>query len=235
MTVPHEPDYSDIARFSLATADGPITCVTYASHADQYGYPILGIGPLQTQQQVRLEFAERRQPLIGRMSKLVERERFLVAFDIRPSAETFKVVACALTGLARRIRNPERIRKSAREANRQIKAAAAVLPAPGVLFLFQSGWDVPDDRVVGSAFFGDLTVVFGRDGDSDNDLTFGCNGIWSERANRSTSGALLFRNLGEPTLFHNPWAHHPLPRGIFKCPEWVAIGDQYKRMTNQDR
>ncbi len=85
--------------------------------------------------------------------------------------------------------------------------------------------DVPEDMMIVSALYGDLTYTFPQGRSNDGRLAFTDNGIWTRQKNRTTSALGYVRNEAQPLIVHNLWAYRQLPRGLFHTKEVFAKED----------
>lgn len=160
-------------------------------------------------------------------------DAFLVALDIHPSADAFRVLSVTHAGGARLSTVQKRLRKALRKANRQFKSALEVVPGPTLTALGDTG-QVPDtidgDDIL-AALFGDLTVPFAIGDEEVPPPFYGQNGIWHSQQHTSTSAVCWVRD-GRPVLtVHNPWADAPLPKGLLPGEE-LEVDDEDGRFRS---
>jgi hypothetical protein len=217
--LPKEADRKQFVRFSLSTRDDKVA--EFHSHVSTTGLYALpsGMYPEPDSQVIELKFSSGRTKKAPAHTVLEASDDFRVAIAIHPSEGAFEIVSAMPTGAARRLNNVARIREAVRDANEQVKNANAYKAAPSITLIFQDGLDVPEDTVIKSALYGDLTYVAPKDDPASGSLVLEGDGAWNSTKNRTTSAVMYVRNGGEPMIVHNYWAERPLPAGLFSCKE----------------
>ena len=208
--VPCDPDYSKRVIIAVNTARSSELLFCVASRSDRYGRPhgdeeitwrsvatIEGDGGARSEDPSRLGLYE---------------DDFAVGLALSRSESPFKVHGIAPTGPARMVTTTQTVRAAAKKANSQFKSACNVRPAPCLLIVLQSGLFVQEPLEFASVFYGDLQYSFSRTRLKDGPLSFGRNGIWTPDTNRTTSGAALIPEDGQPILVRKPVCHHPHSR-----------------------
>jgi hypothetical protein len=221
--VPRDPDRSKFVRFSISTKDqSKVEFHSCVSLSGKYGTPN-GMTPEPYEQMTRLRFSsgEEKEVLAGSVVKATD--DFQVAIVIEPAEAPFQVLTAMLTGSARRLKIPERIRATVKEANDQFKNGLEYKAAPCLLLILQEGLDVPDEVVIKSALYGNLKYSFPKGSPYAGRMILDRNGAWTRDQNRTTSAVMHIRNGGEPLVVHNYWAHRPLRAGLLACREIAAL------------
>jgi hypothetical protein len=179
--------------------------------------------PEPYEQMTRLRFSSGKESTIPAREVVKWSDDFSVAVVIYPDDDSFKVLTAMLTGAARRLKNPERIRGDVSDANEQLKNGTKYKSAPGLVLIYHDGLDVPDEAVIKSGLYGNLKYTARKSSPSKGKLILDGDGAWNREKNRTTSAVAYVRNDGEPLLIHNYWAHRPLRAGVFQCKEVAAL------------
>lgn len=222
IVIPAEPDYGRRISFSVSTRKGPIWLVSCKAKDERYGYPFY-LKPDPWDQIV--EVVSDDGPTYSKnLDSLADQKRYRLAVQIHPDPKAFHITACFPSGPAKRLTNVKRIRKDIGNSRSKLKNGIRYREAPGVVFVFQEGIFVPDDQVIFSALFGDLTFVFPPGDLSAGHPAFGRNSVWGPKQSRTISALTYFRCFasgGLPCTIHNPHALRPVPHGIFGGREWI--------------
>jgi hypothetical protein len=223
--VPDDPIQGEFVRFSVSTKDcAKVEIHSCVSSTGRYEHPH-DILPEPYDQKTRLQFSFGEEMEVFARNALALRDNFRVAAEVSPDDRPFRFIATAPTGLAKKSRNPERIREAVAEANNQFKNAVKYREVPCLLMIFHDGLDVPDERIIISALYGDLKYSFSPERFEDGKLIVDRNGAWNPHKNRTTSALMYVRNGAPPLVIHNHWAERPFPPGIFLCKEIVPLDD----------
>ncbi len=190
------------------------------------------MSPEPYDQVTQLRFSSGKTKDVRARNTMTLKDDFRVAIVLQPDNRPFHLLATTATGMAKTLKNPERIRDAVAEANRQLKNAIKYKIAPCLLMIFHGGIDVPEEEVITSALYGDLKYTFPRDKFDEGKLLLDGNGAWNVNKNRTTSALMYVRNKAEPIIVHNYWAHRPFPPGIFLCKEIAALANGTFRETD---
>lgn len=234
--VPDDPIHSEFVRFTVSTEDYVrVEIHSCVSRTGRYEHPH-GILPEPYDQKTRLQFSSGKEEEFFARDVLTLTDNFRGAAEVSRDERPFRFIATAPTGLAKKSRNPERIREAVAEANSQFKNAIKYREAPCLLTIFHDGLDVPEERMIVSALYGDLKYSFSPERFEDGKLIVDRNGAWNPHKNRTTSAVMYVRNGGSPVVIHNYWADRPFPRGIFRCKEIVPLDDgTFQDIENQPK
>jgi hypothetical protein len=223
--VPRDPDYGEFVKFSLAIKDHlTVEIHSCAAGTGKYGIP-MDMRPDPTDQTTLLRFSSGGEDKIATDDFLRWNDGFRAAVVACPDPAPFEVMAMMQTGGLRRLKNPERIRNALKDANDQLKNGLRYKGCPCLLMIFHDGLDVPDNVIVKSALYGNLTYVFPKGNAEASTLTLASDGAWNPDKHRATSAVMYVRNGAPPVIIHNYWALHPFPQGVFHCKEIVALDD----------
>lgn len=220
--VPNDANCQNFVRFTILAKDGLSaefhTCV---STTGKYGCPFqLSPKPPSQTTQMRFSSGEEKSALVTNVLKWSD--DFRAAIVAWSDDKPFSLIATTSTGMARKIRTPERIREVLADANGQFRNAVSYRSAPTLLMLFHDGIDVPrDDEIVKSALYGDLKYSFAPNDFENGKLILQGNGAWNAGKNRTTSAVMYVRNGGTPLIVHNHWARLQFPRNVFSYKEII--------------
>lgn len=224
--IPSDAERSKFVRFSISTKDyAKVEFHSCVSSSGKYGTPE-GMFPEPYDQTTCFRFSSgvEIEVLAGNVTKRTD--DFRVAIVVYPGDAPFEILTAMLTGAARRLKNPERIRNAVKDANDQLKNATKYKRAPCVVLIFHDGLDVPDEIIIKSALYGNLKYAFMKGNPSDGRLILDRDGAWTPDQNRTTSAIVYIRNDSEPLVIHNYWAHRPLRAGVFACKEVLALSNR---------
>lgn len=217
--VPMNPNRHEFVRFAFSTrTHGTVEYHSCTSRSSIYGSPD-GVYPHPYDQQITQFFSTGAKKILDAHLAVEPAQPFLVAIVAQKHSEDFSLMAAAPAGSAKRLKNPERIREVLSDANDQFKNGLRYKTAPCLLAIFHEGLDVPDDTIIKSALYGDLTFSFPPNNPGNGKLILDKDGAWNSEKNRTTSALLYVRNDSEPLIIHNYWAHRPFPPGLFACKE----------------
>ena len=122
-------------------------------------------------------------------------------------------MATTQTGKLTRLKNPERIRNAAKDANEQFENGLKYKEGPCLLMIFHHGLDVPDEMIIKSALYGDLKYVFPVGSARAAKLQLDGHGAFNPERRRETSAVMYVRNRGRPLIVHNRWGASPFSNG----------------------
>jgi hypothetical protein len=221
--IPKDPNRSEFVRFSISTKDhAKVEFHSCMSRTGKYETPN-GMVPEPYDQMTRLRFSSGNESSIPAREVVKWSDDFSVAIVIYPDDDPFKVLTAMLTGAARRLKNPERIRGDVSDANEQLKNGIKYKSAPGLLLIYHDGLDVPDDMIIKSGLYGNLKYTAPKRSPSKGKLILDGDGAWNREKNRTTSAVAYIRNDGVPLLIHNYWAYRALRAGVLRCREVAAL------------
>jgi hypothetical protein len=129
------------------------------------------------------------------------------------------VLTAMLTGSARRLKNPDRIRATVKEANDQFKNGRRYKAAPFLLLIFQEGLDVPDEVVIKSALYGNLKYSFPKGSPYAGRMILDRDGAWTRDQNRTTSAVMYIRNSANREIPPSAVSRKPMASHDVGAPE----------------
>jgi hypothetical protein len=230
--IPDEPIYGSRVRFTAMSREGQSLFVCSRCEIGVYGVPF-AFQPHPWDQRIQVWNEGTAEPARPH-HEVIRDGAYRLALRIFPDTCNFRVSSSMRAEGATRSTTVDRLRNAIKTAAKQLKRGVAARPGPGAIFVNHSGILVAEERELFSAMFGDLQYSFGPGQLQSGALHYGPNGAINAGQHRCVSALTYFPNNAKPTTIHNPWAHTPLPRGIFGGREWIPESEDRFNLIEHD-